>query len=135
MTKHYVAYHNVDRMERPLSDGDPTRVISKSSFTRLLGHTVWMIVGQTVEGAKRKRFTLGCVFLVNDVGDAEEGEFKHYARGTGNVFKPAPVLNDESWFDEFRLKSRSFEGVQPIAEGMHLAELKRISAAAGYVVK
>jgi hypothetical protein len=110
-------------------------VLSKSTLQRLQDNTVWMIVGETLKGAHRKQFSLGSVFRVSEVGDVEEGEFKHFACGSGHVFEPPSLISDKPWFDEFRLRLRSFEGIQPVADEAHLAALKEIADSRGCVVE
>ncbi|MCC6491763.1 MAG: hypothetical protein IT424_01945 [Pirellulales bacterium] len=135
MATHYAAYHNVDRMGRALHDDDPCRVISNKPLDRLQGSVVWMIVGESVGGARRKRFTLGSVFHVSETGGQDGGDFRHFAAGPGHAFDPPPVLNEEPWFDEFRRKCRSFEGIRPIIEFHHLQGLKQVAASHGCVIE
>lgn len=132
MAKHFVAYHNQDKMGRPLSEGDPLRVISNSKLQKLDGHTVWMIVGESVPGSPRKRYTLGSVFVVNEHGDTGEESFRHYARGAGHVFDPPPVLTNEPWFPDLQKKTLNFRGISEVKEEAAVGALRAIAVAAGY---
>ena len=132
MAKHFVAYHNQDKMGQPLSSGDPLRVVSNKKLPRLDGHAVWMIVGETVPGRPRKKFTLGSVFVVNEHGETGDEGFRHYARGPGHVFDPPPELAHESWFQELQKTTFNFRGISEVKDEATIAALLAIAAAAGY---
>ena len=87
--RHFVAYHNSQRMGRSLHDGDPLGLLTDKPVSQLVGNTVWFVVG---DGESPKRYSLGSVFVVNDAGETVEGGFKRYARGEGHVFLPMPLL-------------------------------------------
>jgi hypothetical protein len=127
--RHYVAYHNTERMGRALSSGDPFRVLTNKSVQPLFENVVWLVVG---EGKNPRRFSLGSVFRVNDTGNAQTDGFKHYAAGRGHSFNPPIPLNDCEWFDSFRQALNSFQfGIQPLADEAHIAALTAIAAQAG----
>ena len=132
MVKHFVAYHNQDKMGQPLSAGDPLRVVSNTKQQKLDGHVVWMVVGETVLGRPRKKFTLGSVFVVDEHGETGQEAFRHYARGLGHVFDPPPELTNEPWFPELQKKTFNFRGISEIKEEATVAALTSLAAAAGY---
>jgi hypothetical protein len=93
--------------------------------------TVWLIVGEKVKNSTKKRFSLGSTFTVNEVGQLVDDRFKYYAHGCGKAFDPPLVISNEPWFEEFRKNARSFEGICPIKDEMHIAALKQLASKAG----
>jgi hypothetical protein len=127
--RHFIAYHNAERMGRPLHEGDPLRLLTSKSVDRLVGDIVWFITG---EGLGRRRYALGSVFRVEDVSDAAEEGFKHSASGPGHVFRPPVPLNDEEWFPEFLRSTGNFGfGLQEVKDERVIEALKRLASAAG----
>ncbi|RIK82528.1 MAG: hypothetical protein DCC67_07060 [Planctomycetota bacterium] len=127
--KHFVAYHNTEGMGRPLSDGDPFRVLTNKAVTSLQEAVVWMIVG---EGKNPRRFSLGSMFRVTETGDAAEEGFKHFAAGRGHAFNPPLPLNELEWFDDFKRAMNGFQfGIQPLSSEQHVAALVALAEKAG----
>jgi hypothetical protein len=62
--KHFVAYHNTEKMGRPLHKGEPLRLLTNKPVQPLLHHTVWFITG---EGSGSRHYALGSVFRVTEV--------------------------------------------------------------------
>src|ERR1700721_4225907 len=93
----FIAYHNTEKMGQPLSDGEPLRLLTSKPVDRLVGNAVWCITGQ---GIDERRYALRSMFNVNEVGDTADSGFKHFAAGSGHVFRPPVPLNDEIWFPE-----------------------------------
>ena len=121
-TQHFAAYHNTERMGRPLSAGNPLQVLTNKSVDLLYENVVWMVVG---EGKSTRQFSLGSVFCVTETGDAAEDGFKHFAAGNGHVFEPTIPLNDLEWFKDFKASMNSFQfGVQPVKDESHIEALK-----------
>ncbi len=119
--RHFVGYHNTEGMGRPLSEGNPFRVLTNKSVVPLHEGVVWMVVG---EGKNPRRFSLGSVFRVTETGDSGVDGFKHFASGRGHVFNPPIALNDLEWFDEFKKAMNSFQfGVQPLKDEGLIAAL------------
>lgn len=128
--RHYVAYHNAERMGRSLHEGDPLGLLTNKPVQPLLNNVVWFVVG---DGVAPKGYTLGSVFIVDRVGESAEEEFERYARGRGHVFQPPPVLNDLDWFPEFFKDMAHFSlGVQEIKEPRFIEGLFNLAAQAGY---
>lgn len=128
-SRHFVGYHNTEGMGRPLSQGDPFRVLTNKSVASLHEGVVWMVVG---ESKNPRRFSLGSVFRVTETGDAGVDGFKHFAAGRGHVFDPPIALNDLEWFDEFKKAMNSFQfGVQPLNDEGHIAALTALARQAG----
>jgi hypothetical protein len=130
--RHFIAYHNTERMGRPLHEGEPLRLLTSKSVDRLIGDTVWFITG---EGAGERQYAVGSVFRVDIVGDAAEEGFKHFASGPGHVFRPPVPLNDEDWFPEFLRTMGNFGlGLQEVKDQRVIDALKRFASAAGAAV-
>jgi hypothetical protein len=126
--RHFVAYHNTEKMGRSLAAGNPFRVLTKKPVDRYHDGIVWVIVG---EGRNPRRFSLGSVFRVTETGDAQDEGFKHFAAGQGQVFQPPIPLNNREWFHDFKRQLNSFQfGIQPLNEERHIAALKTIAARA-----
>jgi hypothetical protein len=127
--RHYVAYHNTERMGRTFSSGDPFRVLTNKSVRLLQESVVWLIVG---EGRSPRCFSLGSVFRVNDTGDAQSDGFKHYAAGRGQMFDPPLSLNECAWFHGFRQALNSFQfGIQPLTDEAYIGALTALAGQAG----
>lgn len=94
--RHYIAYHNVERMGA-LAGTDACCVWTNKPVARLPGGYVWLIVG---EGPKPRQYTLASVFQVATIGPANEPGFKNCVRGAGHVFEPRPNLRDQEWFSK-----------------------------------
>jgi len=76
--RHFIAYHNTEKMGRRLHDGEPLRLLTNKHVNHLLQNMVWFITG---EGAGARQYSLGSVFRVAEVGDAAEDGFKRFAAG------------------------------------------------------
>lgn len=128
--RHFVAYHNTQRMGRPLHDDDPLGLLTDKPVNELLGNTVWFVVG---EGESPKRYYLGSVFVVNDVGETGDGEFRRYARGDGHVFRPMAELNELPWFPDFFKATAHFSlGVQEIKDQPFVEAIRSLASKSGY---
>jgi hypothetical protein len=99
-------------MGRSLHEGEPLRLLTSKPVQHLRGNTVWFVVG---DGEAPKRYSLGSVFVVSDIGEANEEGFEHFASGQGYVFQPPPLINDLAWFPEFFKTMAHFSlGVQEV---------------------
>jgi hypothetical protein len=126
-TKHFVAYHNVERMGRSLSARP--RLMTNKPVARLHEGVVWMIVG---EGRNPRRFSLGSVFRVTEEGSAGEEGFKYFAAGNGSVLDPLIPLNDLEWFTDFKKAMNSFQfGIQPLTDEEPITALIDVASANG----
>lgn len=88
--RHFVQYHNTEKMRGPPrpAAGEPYRIVTSKPVGELTGNTVWLIAGE----GKPRTYTLCYRFVVDRVGDAEEGGFRHFASGTeGRTFDAIPV--------------------------------------------
>jgi len=131
-TRHFVAYHNTERMGRTLQEGNPFRVLTNKSVEPLQDNIVWLVVG---EGKRERRFSLGSVFRVTETGDASHDGFKHFASGQGHAFNPPVPLNDLDWFQDFARSVGRFQfGVQALKEESHIAALQALASKAGAAV-
>ena len=100
--KHFVSYHNVDKMGYSFKDAKPFSVGTSKSVDRLRGERVWSISGD----GRPRQYYLRDTWVVDEVGESEQDEFTNYARGRGVVFTPPIPLSGLSWFPAF-LKSQS----------------------------
>ncbi len=100
--KHFISYHNADKMGYPFEDAEPFSVGTSKSVERLRGERVWSISG---DGHPR-RYHLRDTWIVDEVGESEQNGFSNYARGHGVIFAPAIPLSGLPWFPVF-LKSQS----------------------------
>ena len=129
---HYIAYHNARKMGRPLLDDEPLRLLTRKPVRPLLDNTVWLITG---EGTSPRRYALGSVFLVTEVGDTAEDGFTHYASGPGHVFRPPVPVTDTPWFPEVIRATGHFGfGVQQVKHEAVIASLLQLASQAGYQV-
>lgn len=129
--RHFIAYHNTEKMGRPLHDGEPLRLLTNKPVNHLLHNTVWFVTG---EGPTRQ-YSLGSVFRVAEVGESAELGFKRFAAGPGHVFQPPVPVKDMEWFpDVLRATGRFGLGVQEVKNGAVIAGLSQLAAEAGYQV-
>jgi hypothetical protein len=103
--EHYVQYHNPDKWRHNRRRSGPLQVYTTKSVKRLPGNTIWLIAGKD----RPRSYFLSAVFVVDEVGPAEDSRFRHVARGTqGTRFVPAIPLSQETWFPEFRRRLANF---------------------------
>jgi len=128
--RHFIAYHNTEKMGHALSADGPLRLLTNKSINQLLQETVWFVVG---EGAGMRQFSLGSVFRVAETGDAAEDGFKRFASGPGHVFDPPVPIKDLPWFPEVLRATGNFGfGVQEVKDEAVIAGLIQLAAQAGY---
>ena len=126
LTDHYVVYHSVEKMGiscEELVEG-PFEIVTSKSVANLLNQVIWVISGQ---GTPRQ-YSLCSVFIVDEIGRLQDGDFTNYARGsTGFSFRPVFVLNEYDWFRLFlRSQSRFTFGLQKIDQ-QYVQELEQIA--------
>lgn len=130
--RHFIAYHNTEKMGRPLHDGDPLALATNKAVNHLLHNIVWFITG---EGVGPRRYALGSVFCVAKVGETTAGDFKRFASGPGHVFQSPVPVNEMEWFPEIlRITGNFGLGVQEVKGETVIAGLLRIAAQAGHQV-
>ena len=130
--RHFIAYHNTEKMGRSLHDGEPLRLLTNKHVNHLLQNMVWFITG---EGAGARQYSLGSVFSVAEVGDAAEDGFKRFAAGPGHVFDPPIPIKELPWFPEVLRATGHFGlGVQEIKDEAVIAGLIQLAAQEGYEV-
>jgi hypothetical protein len=130
--RHFIAYHNTEKMGRSLYDGEPLRLLTNKHVNHLLHNTVWFVTG---EGEGVRQFSLGSVFNVAEVGDAAEEGFKRFAAGPGHVFEPPIPIKELPWFPEVLRATGHFGlGVQQVKDETVIAALIQLAAQDGYEV-
>jgi hypothetical protein len=128
--RHFIAYHNTERMGRSLCDGNPLGLQTNKPVERLLDNTIWFVQG---DGVQNKQYSLGSVFVVNETGETGGGEFKWFARGRGHAFDPPIPLNALEWFPRFfKLLAHFSLGVRELSDESLIAALRQVSSLAGY---
>ena len=126
--RHFIAYHNTEKMGRALSADGPLRLLTNKPINHLLQETVWFVVG---EGAGM----LGSVFRVAETGDAAEDGFKRFASGPGHVFDPPVPIEELPWFSEVLRATGHFGlGVQEVKDETVIVGLSLLAGQAGYEV-
>ena len=130
--RHFIAYHNTEKMGRSLHDGEPLRLLTNKHVNHLLQNMVWFVTG---EGAGARQYSLGSVFNVAEVGDAAEDGFKRFAAGAGHVFEPPIPIKELPWFQEVLRATGHFGlGVQEVKDEAVIAGLNELAAQNGYEV-
>jgi hypothetical protein len=103
--EHFVQYRNPDLWRRERCARGPLQVYTSRSVARLPGNTIWHIAGE----GRPRRYYLAAVFVVDEVGPADDGRFRYVVRGSqGTRFVPPIPLSDEAWFPAFRRRLASF---------------------------
>jgi hypothetical protein len=130
--RHFIAYHNTEKMGRPLHDHEPLRLLTNRPVNHLLQNTVWFVTG---EGAGPRQYSLGSVFQVAEVGDTAEDGFRRFASGPGHVFDPPVPIKDMPWFPEVLRATGHFGlGVQEVKDEAVIGGLSLLAAQAGYEI-
>jgi hypothetical protein len=130
--RHFIAYHNIEKMGRPLQDNEPLRLLTNRPVNHLLQNTVWFVTG---EGVDTRRYSLGSVFQVAEVGEAAEDGFKRFASGPGHVFDPPEPIKDIPWFPEVLRATGHFGlGVHEVKDEAVIHGLSELAAKAGYEI-
>jgi len=57
--RHFIAYHNTEKMGRPLHADEPLRLLTNKAINHLQNETVWFVIG---EGTGERQYSLGSVF-------------------------------------------------------------------------
>jgi hypothetical protein len=126
--RHFVAYHNPQRMGYTAAESDPFSVYTSKHFLDPIGDTVWMITG---EGKSPKQYYLSSWFVVSEVGPSDDTDFGYSLSGQGGVLDPMPRLNDLDWFPAFIRRMANFSfGVQEIKQAEVVEALKQLAAEA-----
>ncbi len=132
---HFVAYHNRQRMGRNLRDGDPFSVLTNKPVQHLPGNTIWFVEGEISE-QEHKQFLLSSWFLVDEIGESRDTDFRFFASGKGSLFEPAVPLNDQEWFPGFFKSLGHFGlGLRDVTDARFIDELYKLAEQAGLNVK
>jgi hypothetical protein len=128
--RHFIAYHNTNKMGYPLPDCEPQRLLtSDKSPRRLLQNTVWIV---TYEGTGAHQYCLGSVFQVDKVRAAGENGFKWCASGPGHVFRPWAPIKNMNWFPELLRVTGRFCFIGEIKDSAAIAGLTGLAQQRGY---
>jgi hypothetical protein len=124
--RHFVAYHNTEKMGQTLHEGDPLGLLTNKPVQQLPSNMVWFVQG---DGVTPKHYSLGSVFLVKEVGETDEAGFKQYAHGKGHVFRPPVPLHELEWFPDFFKAIAHFSvGVQEVKDERFITSRMRCRA-------
>lgn len=123
----YVQYHNPDTMGGPCEDSDDFSVYTNKPYPLVAstpGHPIWLIGG---EGRPRS-YGLCCVFIADEIGEADHPAFRWYARGAvGRRFHPPLRLDHDPWFGPFLRRMANFSlGLRELLPG-DAEQLRRLS--------
>jgi len=130
--RHFVAYHNTEKMGHPLHAGEPLRLLTNKPVNRLLQNNVWFVTG---EGAGAWRYSLSSEFRVAEVGETTEDGFKRFAFGPGHVFQPPVPSNDMERFPEVLSATWHFGlDVQEITDEAVIEGFIQLAAQAGHTL-
>ncbi len=128
--RHFIAYHNTEKMGHPLHDGEPLRLLTNKPVQHLLQNTVWFVTG---EGIGVRQYSLASVFLVSEAGDTGEDGFKRFASGPDHVFQPPVPIKEMDWFPEVLRATGHFGlGVQEVKGEAVIAGLSQLAGQAGF---
>lgn len=130
--RHFIAYHNTERMGRSLRDGEPLRLLTNKHVNHLCHNMIWFVTG---EGLGARQYSLGSVFNVAEVGHAAEEGFKRFATGPGHVFEPPVPIGESLWFPEVLRSTGHFGlGVQEVKDEAVIVGLIQLAAEGGYEI-
>jgi hypothetical protein len=119
--KHFIAYHNTEKMGYSLPDSQPQRLLAKKPIKHLLRNTAWFV---TFEGSGTPRqYCLGSVFRVGEVQEKDKEGFKWVASGPGYVFHPRILIKDMG----LRFTGNFGLGVSEVKDNAVIVGLTRIA--------
>ncbi|MFZ5773515.1 MAG: HNH endonuclease [Thermodesulfobacteriota bacterium] len=129
--RHYVAYHNAERMGYPYEPSGEYSFLSKKALTFLektVGSFVWVINGSRI-GSKKTSYTLCAVYIPDQVIDVEDTDFDYIVSGTvGFEFNPVVELNSLPWFPEFLKSQANFSiGISAIHDAKMIGEFTMLT--------
>src|SRR5262245_26870264 len=105
LMEHFVQYRNPDKWGCEVRVHGPLQVYTTKSVKHLPGTTIWHIAGE----GRPRRYFLAAVFVVDEVGPADDGRFRYFVRGShGTRFVPPIPLWQEAWFPDFRRRLANF---------------------------
>lgn len=112
--EHFVQYRNPDIWGQDVHTRAQFQVYTTKPVARLPGNTIWLIAGED----RPRRYALRAVFVVDEVGPAEDRRFRYFARGSqGTRFVPPIPLSQEAWFPAFRRRMVNFSlGLRALPE-------------------
>jgi hypothetical protein len=127
--RHFVQYHNPDKMGAPYSFEGEFSVYTNKPFSLLSalpGNIVWLIGGQ----GRPRRYRLCYRFVVDEIGTADHPSFRWYARGTrGEAFEPPLVLDLDPWFYGFLQRMANFSLGLRLLQPADALALQRLAGA------
>lgn len=128
--RHFIAYHNTEKMGSSLHDGEPLRILTNKHVNHLLQNMVWFVTG---EGSGTRQYSLGSVFNVTEVGNSNEDGFKRFAAGPGHVFESPIPIKELPWFSEVLRVTGNFGlGVQEVKDEAVISGLVQLATQDGY---
>lgn len=111
--KHYVVYHNTDKLEYAMSTEPPFTIFTKKNVEKTIDNQIWVIAGETNPRSLIKEYKIICTFIVDSIGREDD---TNIAEGNNGIDLDI-LLNDLSWFPEFKKKMANFSlGLQLIDE-------------------
>ena len=120
--RHFVAYHNAEKMGYDYEPSGAYAFFSRKALTFLeqtVGATVWVINGSRPR-TRKTMYTLCAVYMPDEVIDAEDTEFDYIVAGTvGHDFDPPIELNQLPWFPSCNCSTPLIESLDlcPVSTG------------------
>ena len=110
--RHFIAYHNTEKMGYPLRfDGDFRFHTNKSGtfLEKSIGGRLWVITGKFNGKSGSRVYRLLACFTPRQVRVSDRGSFKFQVVGRkGYEFRDPPVLDDWKWFPRLKKSSGNF---------------------------
>ncbi len=105
----YVQYHNSEKRGvscLEFTEDDGFGIVTNKPVSRLMiGNRIWLIGGI----GKPRKYYLCYYFLVDNIIESSEGDFRFIVDGQqGTFFKPPILLNDFPWFKDFLKSQQNF---------------------------
>lgn len=112
--RHYVAYHNAERMGYSVEESEPFTVATSKPVAHLEGCQVWVIAGK----GKPRSYSLVSTFVVDDFNEYGKNGFDNYIEGSeGQTFLGGILLDGLEWIRDFVKSQSNFSlGLQPIQD-------------------
>lgn len=125
--RHFVQYHNTEKMGELHPDTDDLHVFTSKEFAgSLKGDTIWLIAGKG--NNPHKSYYLAYRFVVDIIEYVPDPEFRYRVQGhNGMIFDPQIRLDNRPWWPRFLRSQGNFGfGLHPI-HADYVAELEALA--------
>lgn len=123
--KHYLIFHNPEKMGYPLdSVKEFTAFTNRELTNNIIGNKLWLITGE----GNPKEYFLKMYFIIDDIKSGKEKNFKTKLIGNdGKILEKKIRIDNSPWFEEFRKQMAFFVGFAEIKHQEYIDELEKLA--------